>query len=438
MDLFTEDEEPDSAPVKPDETQHDAATGQPDHAFLSASGSHTWLHCTPAPRFVESLNLVKVGESPYAVEGSYAHAVAETSLMLNAGMLSPDQYRTTIAHIAQQMRLDPLMQQIGVEFGTEMADYVRIYVRHVLELFRADQHALFIEERLDLSNWVPGSFGTADALLVPNSYSDSTTLHVIDLKYGKGVPVSAMNNSQLRLYALGALARLSAEERARVQMVRMHIVQPRLDNISIEEVSVTSLLAWGSQFVRPRAKMADAGEGEFAPSESACRWCLGRPYCKAYNDFHVEQIASDFGFEISEPESTLPAANMLDPEDLALAYSRSAEIQKWLVTVEAAVRERLANGDEVPGYKMIAGRAGQRRWSDEKAALVTLARAGVDVSEVTSPRQLMSVSQVEKVVGKKALRDMDLPITQAQTAPRIAREDDPSPSLRDSIGEDFA
>ncbi|MBA4541957.1 DUF2800 domain-containing protein [Thermoactinomyces daqus] len=228
------------------------------HAILSASGAHRWLKCTPSARLEQN---IKDETSPYAQEGTRAHALAEHWLQYELGL-----------------RLD------APQGEPEMMSYVKIYVDTVLDRITPDSMVM-LERRLDFSNWVPHGFGTGDAVIV-----NDRRLEIVDLKYGKGVPVSAENNPQLRLYALGAVYEFGLLYDFTV--VRMTIVQPRLDIISTEELTTSELLEWGDS-IEPLAREAFAGKGELNPGDH-CRFCKVRSTCEARSEANLRQARLDF------------------------------------------------------------------------------------------------------------------------------------------------
>ena len=212
------------------------------HARLSASGSKRWLTCTPSPRLEEGF---PEESSPFALEGTVAHELAENRL-----------------------RFFLFKDAVLTDGDTEMIDHVGYYTNLVIERYHAAlaetlDAIILLEQRLDFSNWVPDGFGTGDVVIISDN-----VLEVIDLKYGKGVPVSAKDNSQMMLYALGAIHVYHAIYG--FEKVKMTIVQPRLDSISTDEKTVEELLKWAEEYIKPRADLAIRGEGDFVAGDH-CR-----------------------------------------------------------------------------------------------------------------------------------------------------------------------
>ena len=217
------------------------------HSILGASGAHRWLACTPSARLGARL-LERFGEppSPYAAEGTKAHALGE--LKIRYDLWRADKM-TAAKHGAMTEaerkaypgvnvhRYKALRGELG-DIPEDMENATDTYADVVLE--RLEKHAggqLFLEQRVDFSDWVPSGYGTADAIIVSDDL-----LEVLDYKHGKGVPVSAEGNPQLRLYALGAYKRFSALYDFKA--VRYSIIQPRLNSVSREAMDANALLEW--------------------------------------------------------------------------------------------------------------------------------------------------------------------------------------------------
>ena len=235
-----------------------------DHAKLSASGSHIWLNCTPAIRMSEG---IPDKQTAFTQEGTIAHRLAELKISRRLGDMSGPEFTREVEEVNS-----------SEYYSEEMETYIQNYVDWIEEIYngvkeRSADFELLTEQRLDFSSWVPGGFGTGDVVIIADG-----TLTVIDLKYGKGVPVDAVRNPQLMLYGLGAYDAFSLSND--IQKIRMIINQPRLDSISEYELPVEELLQWGEETVKPRAEMAMKGEGEAKPGDW-CRFCKCRAICRA-------------------------------------------------------------------------------------------------------------------------------------------------------------
>mgnify|MGYP002713534637 CR=1 FL=1 len=342
-----------------------------DHALLSASSAHRWIHCTPAP-YLEAQH--PDTSSDAAAEGTAAHELAEHKLRQHLDM--------------------PTTRPVSEWDSEEMDDYTDQYADHVMaELQRArevDKAAfLAIEERLDFSHIVPEGFGTGDALIVADD-----TLTVVDLKYGKGVEVSAVGNPQMRLYALGALATYGAIYD--IEKVRMVIFQPRIDNISVDEVAVDELTAWAEDVVRPAAEKAIAGEGELKAGEW-CRFCRHAAQCP--------ERAREMFAPVPTTAEHVPAApdpDTLTDDQIATIVAHSGELKKWLEKVEKYTLEKALEGHTYPGLKLVEGRS-VRKYTDKGAVAQAVESAGEDPYK---PREILGITDMTKLLGKKRFEEL--------------------------------
>lgn len=263
--------------------------------------------------------------------------------------------------------------------------YVNICVEKINEARTASPDAqIKVEQRLDFSRWVPEGFGTGDTVMVSDKYFE-----IVDLKYGKGVPVSAVNNSQMRLYALGMYEAFGylygADE------VRMTIVQPRLDSVSTETISVEDLLAWG-EGVKKKAKIAFAGKGDFCAGNH-CRFCKARNTCRVHAEYELKNVKED-----------LQTAELEDFEisDILL---RAKSIKSWLDGLEAYALGKALDGYDWPGMKLVEGRS-NRKITDDAIAANNLLNAGFGAEEIYKPQALRSITDLEKLCGKKMFGEL--------------------------------
>lgn len=368
------------------------------HAILSASASSRWLRCTPSARLERKF---PDASSPYALEGSRAHERAE--YFLNRFLKTGD-------------------SNVLIREDVEMNDAVQIYVSICVEKINEARTAspdaqIKVEQRLDFSRWVPEGFGTGDMVMVSDKYFE-----IVDLKYGKGVPVSAINNSQMRLYALGMYEAFGylygADE------VRMTIVQPRLDSVSTETISVDDLLAWG-EGVKKKAKIAFKGEGEFCAG-SHCRFCKARNTCRAHAEYELKNVKED-----------LQTAELEDFEisDILL---RAKNIKTWLDGLESYALGKALDGYDWPGMKLVEGRS-NRKITDGTIAANNLLNAGFGADEVYKPQALRSITDLEKLCGKKMFSElMSGVIEKPPGKPTLVSADDKRQALEiTNIRNDF-
>lgn len=330
------------------------------HAILSASASHRWLECPPSARLERNY---PDKQTEYAAEGTRAHALAEQTLtqFLAGG--------------------DGVVHSDDAEMQEAVQAYVDACLEKMAEARSASPDAkVLVEQHLDFSDWVPQGFGTGDMVMVSDKY-----IEVVDLKYGKGVPVSAKGNTQMRLYALGAYAQYgflySAKE------VIMTIVQPRLDSISTDSLSEEALVAWGNQ-IRPIAGLAYAGKGKYKAGDH-CRFCRARNTCRAYSEYMLAAVRADFA----------PGAELEDYEisDIVL---KAKKIKDWLTGVEDYALDAALKGKSWQGLKLVEGRS-NRKIVDVNKAMALLQREGYEAAQFLKPAQLRSITDLEKLTGKK-------------------------------------
>lgn len=375
------------------------------HALLSASGSHRWLNCTPSARLEE--NVPDKG-SEYAEEGTLAHAFCAKELKTFLGQPTNEEDRE--------------IEMLRERYLTDsMPGYVEAYVNIVLEkLSQARQTTpdavLIVEQRLDFSKYVPEGFGTADAVIVADN-----TLDVVDFKYGKGIEVSAHNNSQMKIYALGALEAFRAEYS--IKKVRMSIIQPRVGNYDTDELSVEELERWGENELKEGAQLAAAGVGVLQSGD----WCQ---FCKVKNRCKKLAVDSLNIFErVKDPR-------LLTPEEFAKILPDLPTIEKWAKSAREFAQEQALDGVTFPGYKLVAGRS-VRKITDDKKAFALLTEAGFCADAILKPSELKGLGDLEGIVGKKKLPEIlgDL-LVKPEGKPTLVEESDKRPALN-SAGEDF-
>lgn len=381
------------------------------HALLSASGASRWINCPPSARLTEHL---PSKQSTYADEGTVAHEYAEIKLTR----------RLTKCNSADRKRLDDQEEKIKKNkyYNAEMEAYVQWYVDLVEESFldakgRSEDATALLEAKLDLTEWIPDGFGTSDVTIISDG-----VLEVIDLKYGKGVPVSAVNNPQIRLYALGAIAEFGWMYD--VHTVKMTIIQPRLDSISTDEITADDLNEWAENVVKPAAKLADAGKGEYKAG-SHCRWCLAKGNCRARADENLKAVAHEF----QDPA-------LLSNEEIGPILHIAVHLQQWVKDVQEYAKDELLRGNKIPQWKLVEGR-GKRIITDTDKAAVLLKESGYEENKLYKPRELQSMTALEKVVGKKNFTEILGELIEKQPGdPKLVAETDPRPELN-SAEADF-
>lgn len=345
------------------------------HALLSASGAHRWLHCTGSPLLE---NDFPDSTSVYAQEGTLAHELCELKLMAYTGEITKRKLTSMKNKLMKSELWQPEME------GTSEAylDYVKD-----ITMSYTVKPVILIEKRVDFSRYVPEGFGTADCLILAGD-----TLHVIDYKHGKGVVVDADHNPQMMLYALGAMSELSLLYR--FKFVHMTIVQPRVNNISEFTMTADELREWGESVVKPKAEAAISGKGEFEAGDW-CRFCRAKQQCKTRYESNDSLYP-----ELSERHDP----RLITLDELGEYLKRGRDMAAWLEDMkEYALSESLA-GAEVPGWKAVEGR-GSRAFTDTDEAVDTLIKNGIDES-VLYERRVLTLAQMEKAVGKKAFGEI--------------------------------
>jgi hypothetical protein len=336
--------------------------------------------------------------SPHAFEGTVAHELAEVALKTKT---DADEW------------VRKVMPDTHAEITQEMADYVQEYINYVRYHIPPNGYAAF-EVRVDFSDWVPEGFGTCDALIIGGD-----TMHVIDLKYGKGIQVSPIENTQGMLYALGAYANCVGI--ADVQRIIITIVQPRCNPDVFEswEISVGQLLEWG-EYAKSRALMCGLPDAEFNPGEKQCQWCKAKATCTALASFTNEVIMDQF-----DTVEELTPVNRLTDGQLSKALDAKKLIVSWLDAVEDLIRDRLDNGQPFEGYKLVAGKS-NRQWRDGPEVEKAIAQL---LGEHAYSKKLVSPPQAEKIVGKKRALEIATYVVKPQGRATLAKSDDPRPSF---------
>lgn len=376
------------------------------HALLSPSAAHRWMNCAAAPRLEAD---APDNESSYAQEGTLAHAYCAKKLKSFMGL-------TTDAE-------DKEIEELNSTYHTgEMDEYTDTYKTIVLEKFNAARTVtkdaqLLIETRLDFSDYVPEAFGTSDATIIADG-----CMEIIDFKYGKGVKVSAVDNPQMKIYAIGAYLANSFEYR--IDRVRMTIVQPRIDNLSEFEMSVADLMEWAEKELRPKAEAAHKGNAQQNPGEW-CQFCKVKCSCKALAN-RCATIAKGN-----------PNPGLIAPEEMAADILPWISIIKaWCTSVEEYALQQALGGVAYPGFKLVEGRS-NRKITDSDAVASLLAKQGYDQTEYMKPATLNGISGLEKLVGKKRFATLCADyITKPQGKPTLVPNEDKRPAYN-AASDDF-
>lgn len=376
------------------------------HARLNASSSHRWEHCTPSVKLSEQFADIP---SPYAEEGTFLHELCEMKLHNYLGDMTTEAIGATYAALKDN------------EFYTEEAESVTDeYVSFCIETIEAVRSScpdplIMVEHQVDFSEYVPEGYGTGDMIIVADGI-----LEIIDFKGGRGVRVDADRNSQLMLYALGAL--LEFDPLYDIRAIRMHIVQPRLSNFSSFEMNADVLLDWAENDIKPKALLAYEGKGEFCAGEW-CRFCKARHICRARSEYFMQLAARDF-----------KAPDLLTDEEIVDILPIAEALDNWVQDLLVYATQQAVDGKQWPGYKLVAGRS-VRKYTSEAEIIKAATDAGfTDIYKTT----LLGVGDLEKRMGKKKFSDvLGKYVVKPVGAPTLVPETDPRKPYSDAAS-DFA
>ena len=355
-----------------------------DHALLSASSSHRWLHCNPSARLEREF---ADRETIAAAEGTAAHALAEHKLKRKLKLRSErpvSPFDTDEMEVCTDDYADFVMEQVTKERRRDLDTQV------------------FIEQRLDFSCYVPEGFGTGDCLIVSRG-----RLHIIDLKYGQGLLVDSEENPQMMLYALAALNQY--EEQYQIKKVKLTIFQPRRDNVSTWETTVAKLKKWATKDLVPKAQKAFRGEGEYCPGE----WCI---FCKAAVKCRAR---ADDKLRLAQSEFKMPP--LLTDAEIESVLAKLPDIKKWADEIQEYALAKALAGKEWTGFKLVEGRS-VRKFTDERAVVKAANEAGYhDIYK----QSLISITEMEKLMGKAEFsKVLGALVTKPQGKPTLVPDTD--------------
>ena len=381
-----------------------------EHARLSASGAKKWLNC-PLSVLMESQ--FPNESSKYAEEGTTAHALGELKIRFENKELNKKEFSSALKELEESEFLNE-----------EMVEYINGYRDFVIERFnearkKTKDAVLMLEQKLDFSDYVSDGFGTGDVVIIADG-----NMEIIDLKYGKGVLVSAENNPQLRLYALGAIGEY--DYMYDINSVNVTIYQPRIDNISSENIAVDKLLKWGEEVVKPKAKLAYEGQGECCAGKHCDEgFCRARVICKAYADKQLELAKYEF-----------KSRYILNEADISNVLSSVDKLVSWAKDIkDYALEQALTNGTKYPGFKLVEGRS-NRTYTTEQEVIEVLKQNLYDDNDIYNVK-VKGITELEKILGKKEFEHLlGQYVIKPAGKPTLVPESDKRPELNTAT-EDF-
>lgn len=371
-----------------------------DHALLSPSSSSRWLVCTPSARLEEGF---PESSSAYADEGTLCHDISEKLLKGGTPYLDLAVWKNYKKH--------PLYTESLYEHACDYAKYVRSFIPD------RTPYRLYTEKKLILTRWIPESFGRGDAALIYGN-----TLHVFDLKFGKGVLVPYIDNKQLRIYGLGWLNEL--DMLFDIKEIRLHIYQPRMDNIGFDIITADYLKHWGKNELKPKAAIAFEGSGEYKAGDH-CGFCKAKVHCKALHNHNMELAALEF-----------QDADLLTDAELSKVLERKGLFEKWIKAVaEYMLTEAIVKGKKWPGFKLVEGRS-DRKYSDEEKVADTLIRE-LYRKDIYKPKELLGITELSALIGSAHFKKYITPLLiKPQGKPTLVLNSDARP-VYNSAEEDF-
>lgn len=389
------------------------------HALLSPSSASRWMQC---PGSVAMQKGIPNTSNAYADEGTAAHELASWTLEDGVGQTFPYEGKKT---------------KVGVEINYDMCEHIQNYVDTIMDF--ANGNTMFVEQKIDISHVTDetGAEGTADVVII----TADGELQVHDLKYGMGVRVYPEHNEQLMVYALGALEQYKYI--ADIKHIRLVIHQPRLEYIGEWDLKVEELVEFGT-LVSVQAKLAlklyshsDTIASEFLnPSDDACKFCRAAGTCPALRNKVITTIVGEFD-KLEEAVERLPAkieeikSGKVDNFELAVLMNLMPELDILSRATRGQVESELFKGHEVPGYKLVQGKQGNRKWEDKDIAEEAMKSMRLKLDEMYT-MSIISPTQAEKLLEKnnpRKWKKLNTLITRSDGLPSVASENDKRPAL---------
>lgn len=387
------------------------------HAHLSPSAAERWLQCPASIRMTDEYTVPgEDRDSVFAREGTIAHALGEIEAGLRFGLITRKQYNRKLRE------WNKTFEEQDYETGTlaEMQRHIQDYVDFIAErMKRYPDSIVMLEQRMDTG--VPDSWGTSDVVILSPAH-----IEIIDLKYGQGIPVSAEDNPQLKLYACGALDTYG-DMLGDTEEITMTVFQPRLESKSSESMDPDDLRAWRDGVAIPGAKLALSDNAPFGPGPNVCRFCPVAGICTVRVAAAIEE---DFGTPFVDEPLEPPVPEAMTPYMLGQALHRIPEIKQWCESVEkAALDAAYTQGKEIPGWKVVMS-GGKRQITDQEAAIKYLTEEeDFDRDEVVNTK-IKGIGELEKLIGKKVFPSvMGQFITKTPGREALVPEEDDRPAI---------
>ena len=376
------------------------------HSILSASGANRWINCPPSAR-LELEQGVEEKSSVYAEEGSLAHELAE--LELNFSLYNARLKKRTYNARLKKIKSNTLYKE-------EMIDFVGDYVSKIQEIISEKKDpTILIEEKFDLSEWIKEGFGTGDCVII-----DDGVLEIIDFKYGQGVKVNPEDNTQLKIYGLGAYFKY--EFSYDISEVRLTIVQPRLGHIESWVIQVKDLLDWGDKILKPAAELAWEGKGVQKAGEH-CRWCKIKARCATLASFSLKEAKRDF------------SPHKLRDDQMVDIWHKIPVIKDWIKSVEEHMLEEALSGKIWKGLKVVEGRA-NRKWKDpDEVIKILVDDEGFELTDIANIKP-KGISELQKRL-KDEFHIVSNLVVKPEGKPVLVPESDKRPEFG-TAKEDFS
>ena len=362
------------------------------HALLSPSSSERWISCPPSVRMSEG---IEEKPSEYAAEGTAAHSLCEYKLHELLGYEQLD-IRENLDYYNKEME--------------DCTEEYRNYINELLAEHGGRKPLMFVEQRVDFSRFVKEGFGTSDCIII-----DNDTIFVIDFKYGTGVKVDALNNTQMMIYAIGALEMFDGI--FDISHVVMTIFQPRLNNISTFEMTKDDLYHWALAILKPAADMAYQGAGDFKCGEH-CRFCKAKSNCRARAEYNLKLAQYDF---------KMPAT--LEDIEIESLLGKLDMLIDWAEDIKTYALDQAVQGKKWRGYKIVEGRS-NRKYTDDKAVADKVTKAGYDPYE----EKVLGITAMSKLLGKKKFEELLSGLVEKpQGKPTLVSESDDRPEMNIAV-----